>query len=171
MKKKKEIFDAKKFIEIVLIRDTGNLLKENFDYFTFVIIGQGIEVLGSFFDKEPFDKQGLSQKRFKKALNRLFDKKYSRRGKWLYKNLRCGLAHLLKPNEKIRLTSFYSGATHENHLKRYNTELFIVADVFYEDFKTSCEKLIKKIEDPKNREIPKNKKNSQFLVIEDIQLN
>jgi hypothetical protein len=97
-----EKLKGEQFIQTVLISNVKSLIEKGFDYLAFVIISQGIETLGSFFDDKDFDffEPGLPKKRFLKGLS-LMDPKYQPVGEMLWENLRCGLAHQLKPRKMI----------------------------------------------------------------------
>jgi len=138
-------FEGVKFINTVLINDVQRLIEKGFDYLSFVIIAQGIETIGSFFDDKPFDyyKQGLPKRRFLKGLE-LMGTKYTNIDNLLWTDLRCGLAHQLKPKGEITLTSYQSGGKDIVHLYKGNESglTYIVVDTLFKDFKTACEKVI-----------------------------
>jgi len=167
-----EKFDGEKFIRTVLIRDIQGLIDKDFDYFAFVIIGQGIEMLGSFFDDKPFDyyEPRLPLKRFKKGLT-LMDTKYQEMENILWENLRCGLAHQLKPKRDIYLTSYKSGGNDSINTYRGDKSgyIYFVVDSLFKDFKIACEKVIDKLKDPANSEIPPDKRKEIHLTV--IQTN
>jgi hypothetical protein len=58
-----------------------------------IMILLGIELMGSYLDNEPFDKAGLSEKRFNKALKKLFPKEVYAERDFLYRTLRAELIH------------------------------------------------------------------------------
>jgi hypothetical protein len=167
-----EKFEGEQFINTVLISNVNDLIEKGFDYLAFVIIGQGIETLGSFFDDKPFDhyEVGLPKKRFLKGLS-LMDNRYQAIGDLLWENLRCGLAHQLKPKKDISLTSYKSKATDLQHLykgdKTGNT--YLVVDTLFKDFKSACLKVIEKLKDPTNNEIPADKKLTVHLTVGKIE--
>jgi hypothetical protein len=76
--------------------------------FAFGIIGISIEALGSFFDSDPLEQEGLSKKRFSKAVDELFKplkKEYDNKAVCLFRGLRCGMAHIGRPQGKIAFTT------------------------------------------------------------------
>jgi len=163
-----ETFSGEKFIKTVLIDNVKGLIDKGFDYLSFVIIGQGIEVLGSFFDDKPFDyyEFGLPKKRFDKGIA-LMNNEYQILNDILWKNLRCGLAHQLKPKGEISLTSYQSGGVDQMHLRKGNKTglTYLVVDTFFAHFKIACEKVIVKLSDPTNTEIPALKKSATHLTV------
>jgi hypothetical protein len=78
-------------------------------YLGFSLICEGIEFLGACLDEYDWEEKGLSEKRFRLALDRLFPQKYknfnSRKSKYdIYSNVRCSLVHCLRPSNKIVLS-------------------------------------------------------------------
>jgi hypothetical protein len=168
-----EKFEGERFIRTVLINNVQGLIDKGFDYLAFVIIGQGIETLGSFFDDKPFDhyEVGLPKKRFLKGLT-LMEYKYQEKGDFLWKNLRCGLAHQLKPKNDITLTSYQSGAIDSVNLYKGDKSglTYFVVDTLFKDFKIACQKVIDKLEDSSNNEITSVKKKEIHLTVRQTKL-
>jgi hypothetical protein len=166
-----EKLEGEQFIQTVLISNVHDLIEKGFDYLAFVIIGQGIETLGSFFDNKPFDHYeiGLPKKRFLKGLS-LMESKYQVIGEFLWENLRCGLAHQLKPKKKISLTSYKSSATDLQNLYKGDKSgtTYLVVDVLFRDFVNACQKVIEKLTDPTNTEIPSDKKHAIHLTVRKV---
>ena len=159
-----EDYSVKRFIQDILIDEVGKQVENGFSLFSFVIIGQGIETLGSFFDDKPFDHPGQSRIRFLKGMS-LFDSKYKNIETVLYSDLRCGLAHQLIPKNRITLGSS-KDKEHQNRLHLFEDEktkcFFLIVDTFYDDFVQACNLVIKKI-DENSDEIDKNKRNQIVL--------
>lgn len=113
---------------IEMLKDKGRA------YFAFELIAAGIEFLGACMDEETekgFFEEGRSRKRFNDAIKKLPSlQKYN--GFKLYKNLRCGMCHILLPTTTLNLSSGY-GKCSENILYIEN---------FYCDFKSACEELL-----------------------------
>jgi hypothetical protein len=169
-----EKLEGEQFIQTVLISNVNDLIEKGFDYLAFVIIGQGIETLGSFFDNKPFDhyEAGLPKERFLAGLS-LMDPRYQVIGEFLWKNLRCGLAHQLKPKKEISLTSYKSGATDlQNLYKGDKTGItYLVVDTLFKDFKTACNNVIEKLNDPRNIEIITEKKHAIHLTVSKVEFS
>jgi len=161
-----------KFIEDYFIKDIGELVELKKVLFSFNLIVQGIEVLGSFFDNKPLEKEGMSKKRFEKGLE-LLGEEYIEHEEYLYKNLRCGLVHQSRPQERITLASSDNKLRRETHLITGNRSgnFFIIIEEFYEDFKKACRNVIDKIEEPNNNEIDHNKRKMVFVYKGKTQFN
>lgn len=166
-----ETLRGEQFIQTVLISNVKSLIEKGFDYLAFVIISQGIETLGSFFDDKDFDffEPGLPKKRFLKGLS-LMTPKYQLVGEMLWENLRCGLAHQLKPKKDIALSSYQSKLTDQQHLFKGDKTgtTYLVVDTLFKDFEIACNKVIEKLKDSNNSEIPSNKKNTIHLTVSTI---
>lgn len=144
------------FIRAVLINDIGRMVNDcKLYYLSFGVMAQGIEFLGACLDELPFDKKGQSEKRFNKAIGDedLFPKAYAQYNSpdaefYLYKDLRCGLVHSVKPQNKVVLThkeeSLREGTA---HLAMYRGKLVLVAEDLYDDFKQACESVISRIQE------------------------
>jgi len=166
-----EILKGEQFIQTVLISNVKSLIEKGFDYLAFVIISQGIETLGSFFDDKDFDffEPGLPKKRFLKGLS-LMDTKYQPVGEMLWENLRCGLAHQLKPKKDVSLSSYQSKLTDQQHLFKGDKTgtTYLVVDTLFKDFEVACNNVIEKLKDSTNSEIPANKKDTIHLTVSTI---
>ena len=100
-------------------------------------------------DDKPFDQEGLSRQRFETAITSLFDCKYhpyaNKMSKYdLYRHLRCGMAHVMRPQGEIGFTS-HSESIAENtqHLviQPETDKLILISETFYADFADACRKL------------------------------
>lgn len=158
MKSKEEIkFRAQDVLENVLLKEVDKIVKKSgAPYLAFLNIVIGIEFLGACLDERPFIEKNLSEKRFNKALKKLFDKKYHKYSKannpfYLYENLRCGLVHQIRPLGGIMFTTRSEAITDGNsHLKKLETgELIIVLEDLYEDFENAVNRLIRQVKDKK----------------------
>lgn len=100
-------------------------------------------------DGLPFDLQGHSRQRFESAIKTLFDPKYypyADKGSQydLYKHLRCGMAHIMRPQGKIVFADAERGADRSAHLQvltAMDNNLALVSEVFYTDFAEACKKM------------------------------
>lgn len=118
--------------------------------FTFLLIGQAIEILGAYLDKKPIRAKDQSSKRFELAIYKLFPKNYTLINKqnFLYYQLRNFLIHSFIPSNKLLLVS-NSQKRADKHLSYENDCLTLCCDIFYTDFETAVNKLIRKIEEDK----------------------
>lgn len=141
------------FINHVLIEEIRKIQQEEqHAYLSFGLIAQGIELLGSLIDKDEFHERGLSEKRFNAALINFFStdyKKYANKSDDfnLYKNLRCGMLHVVIPQNKLALGERKIDQDKYKHLEKYrdtagNERLFLMAEDFYEDFRCACKRVI-----------------------------
>lgn len=158
---------VKEFVQNILIEDIGNIQQTHkYHFISFALIALGIEYLGACLDPYDFNEEGLSEKRFRQSIKILFKEEYHKfNGKHkkfdLYKNLRCGMLHIIVPGSDLVLSQREEGL---RHLKIGNIKdrrvLVLVAEDFYEDFKSACNLLIKKIE---LKELQGNKIIGQYL--------
>ncbi len=158
----KEI-SVEKFIKDVLINQIGTLVDQRFHYFAFILICQGIEYLGNFYDTLDFDNHNMSRTRFQIALSKLFKNSFYKHNlTWLYENLRCNIVHQIRPSGDILLTSnSLNGCPFSKHLRLENDKRVFVIEVFYNDFCKACYKLLKKFETGKFINLPGKAKFSE----------
>ena len=141
------------FIKTVLINQLKVMaFTGETQYLSFGNVAMGIEFLGACTDDKPFNQTGLSGARFKagietymKQVNPLYSnyndpaKPYN-----LYKNLRCGMAHIIRPQGNIGLIG-KAGAKHagRTHLDLLNNQtILLTAEDFYDDFAEACQLLL-----------------------------
>lgn len=145
--------NLKSFIETVLIKQlkliayTGET-----QYLSFGNIAMGIEFLGACTDVHPFDRSGLSKDRFKAGIEtymKQVDSRYSdyndpNKPYYLYKNLRCGMAHIIRPQGNIGLIGKAGAqAAGRSHLDLLNSNcILLTAEDFYDHFAEACHLLI-----------------------------
>jgi len=143
MDKQNEL-QAKEFIETVLIKETERLVSEGFHHYAFVIMAQGLEILGSFLDTKPLKAQQQSKLRFSHAINRLmpFEYREINQKHWLYDKLRASMAHTFTSSRHLLLTSKNHPEFGKKHLKSHNDKLILVAEDFFSAFKKACLRLI-----------------------------
>lgn len=144
-------------------------------FIKFINLAIGIEYLGAFWDNNDFMEEGLSEKRFNKALKKLFPKKYQRFSKsgnefYLYKQFRCPFVHQLRPGKKVVVThraeSQKEGTTHLEPTK--NGFLVLVLEDFFDDFESACNKLF---DFEKKKKLPSKKLKQDYLVFRSIRDN
>ena len=136
------------YMEHTLIPGICKMQSERLAFLSFGILGISIEVLGSFFDERPLDEQGFSKQRFKRAVDRLLRpqnptyantclcKKNEHNDYCLYRGLRCGMAHIGRPQGKIVFTTRDEARSDQNtHLSRdCRGMLVLVAEDLADDF-------------------------------------
>ena len=135
---------AKEFIQKVFIDETGRLVDAGFYHFAFVIIAQGLEVLGGFLDAKPLKAREQSKLRFSHAINRLMPKEYSKfnNNHRLYDQLRASLAHTFTASRSLLLTSNNDAKFGKKHLQETDKKVILVVENFYNDFKKACLRLM-----------------------------
>ena len=133
-----------------ILAEIEKVNNENQVKFLFLLIGQAIEILGSYFDNKPFRAKQQSSKRFEIAIYKLFPNEYQKinNKNFLYYQLRNFLTHSFIPSDKLLLKA-NSTQSSIKHLCYDNEILIIYADIFYKDFSTAVEKLIKMVENDK----------------------
>lgn len=146
----------KVFIEKVLIKEIKTI-QQNYGhyYLSFGLIAQGIELLGACLDNKEFHKKGESSVRFRDAVKELFPLKYQAYNDRLsdydlYVNLRCGLLHVVIPQNSIELIQELEMPIFGQHLEikniRGRDRLILVAQDLFDDFEKACKEVIKRID-------------------------
>ncbi|MFZ4856806.1 MAG: hypothetical protein ACOYL3_10455 [Desulfuromonadaceae bacterium] len=137
------------FIDRVLICDIGKVIKAECAYLAFGLIAQGIETLGAILDEQEIHDICLAEVRFRNAVATLFNGQGSLYPKYasadseydLFKYLRCGMAHVLRPAGKIGFTtrkqSIENGTKHME-VSKETGQLILVIEDFYSDFEKAC---------------------------------
>jgi hypothetical protein len=148
-----ETKDLDWFIDTVMVRNIGQMVEtEGLHYLSFGLIAVGIEVLGACHDPHAFTAQGHSRERFKSGIDRYMsriNKLYAKfndpkSGFFLYKFLRCGMVHNLRPTSRILFTTSaeaVADGTAHLHVNRDTGRLILVAENFYKDFARACRSL------------------------------
>jgi len=149
------------FLDTVVVRDIGAVIEAGGGYLSFALIAQSIEVIGALLDEQEIDyyEQGLPAKRFDKAITEVFkpiDARYAEFNKedseyYLWENLRCGMAHIIRPKSKIVFTgksdAIKLGASHLGKIKFDDGEehLLLVVEDFYDHLKDACRRTKNKL--------------------------
>lgn len=142
--------DIGQFIDTVMMGDLKKMIcKHGLHYLGFGIVGCGIEFLGACIDAHPFDKEQVSRDRFESAVKALFDPMYHPYADKtsvhdLYKYLRCGMAHIMRPQGRIAFTTQAESITDgTQHLQVFTGtgKLVLVSEIFYADFAEACKKM------------------------------
>lgn len=149
------------FLDTVVVRDIGTVIDAGGGYLSFALIAQSIEMIGALLDEKEIDhyEQGLPAKRFHKAITEVFkpiDARYAEFNKadsdyYLWENLRCGMAHIIRPKSKIVFTGKADanklGASHLDKIKFDDGEehLLLVVEDFYAHLKDACRRTKNKL--------------------------
>ncbi len=136
------------FVRTILLGDLRCLTYDH-HFLAFGPISVGIEFLGACQDEQEFGAERLSGKRFERGVEdfmRLVNPLYStyNRSFNLYKNLRCGMAHIMRPQGSISFACRQNTrCAGQNHLALIGgSTLILVAEDFYDDFAKACELLL-----------------------------
>jgi hypothetical protein len=143
------------FIRSVLLGDLERMVYEaKLHYLAFGTIAVGIEFLGACEDAYPFNEEHHSRSRFELGMERMarIDQRYSKYNQkktspfYLYKFLRCGTAHMMRPDGPILFSDREKDdGGPEQHLEAPKGKLWLVCEDFYDHFAQSCETLIQEL--------------------------
>ena len=144
---------VKQFIERVLLDDLRRMVYEcRLHYLSFGLIVQAIEFLGACLDELPWAEESQSEKRFNKAMRRLFGREYEsylspQSAHYLYQRLRCGLVHTFRPQHAV-LVSDRAEAEKEGtcHLQILDDSVLLIVEDLYDDLEKASRRLIKLID-------------------------
>lgn len=139
------------FIDAVLLGEMRRMILDcHLYYLGFGSVASGIEFLGACMDTSPINEEGHSRVRFEAAVSGLFAEDYKpyvgrASNHDLYKNLRCGMTHIIRPQGDVAFTcraeSQAEGTPHLQVAAGTN-KLVLVSEDFYEDFVAATDKLI-----------------------------
>ena len=144
MENKEQIERIEAFLNEVIIKEVGKLQNVGLSYMQFVIMGQAIEVLGSFLDNKPMKAKGQSAKRFSMGVNRLLGGRYRllNDNSFLYDKLRNQMTHTFIPGGDLLLLDKIDTGKEYKHLDYKDGQLVLIAEIFYEDICRASERLI-----------------------------
>lgn len=179
---------VKDFIQLILIDNIGDLVSSGNHFLGIGLQTQAIELIGSIIEDEAieakqstpqseFETQRKSRRRFFNALKlfsnpnyikycpELNTSPYYNQDYDLYKNLRCGYAHQMRPLGKIVITTeleSYRDGTSHLEIESKSNFLVIVSEFLYRDLKEACFNVIQMID---NNKINHTKPYGNFLDI------
>lgn len=149
------------FLDTVVVRDIGLVIDAGAGYLAFALIAQSIEMIGALLDEKEIEHydQGLPAKRFAKGISEVFkpiDARYAEFNKedsefYLWENLRCGMAHIIRPKSKIVFTGRSDAmklrASHLDKIRFEDGEeyLLLVIEDFYDHLKDACRRTKNKV--------------------------
>jgi len=148
------------FIRTVLLGDLRKMIYDaKLHYLGFGNVACAIEFLGACLDSEDFNKEGLSKKRFEGAIEKLFipiDNRYKLYNDknspyYLYKHLRCGMAHIMRPQGMIAYTTRDESkeeGTEHLEIDPSIKKLILVSEDFYDHLELACKELKNKLSLP-----------------------
>jgi hypothetical protein len=126
----------KDFIQIVLIEETGDVVKRH-AYLSFALIAIGIEFLGKcMLIKQPNWHKISPHIAYNKGADLMISVDLRYKQIDLKDELRNGFAHTFSPKGKIALSEVRNGA--KNFQKNSLGQTILVAEEFYRDFVIAC---------------------------------
>lgn len=156
METREQIERIEHFLKEVVVNEIAKLQGVGLSYMQFVIMGQAIEVLGSFLDNKPMKAKGQSAKRFSLGVKKLFGGRYRLLNDncFLYDKLRNQMTHTFIPGNDLILLNQAENTKGYKHLQMADGKLVLISEVFYEDIYNACERLLEAIKSgvlpPKN---------------------
>ncbi len=134
------------FLENNLLIPISKVLDSHDSVFGFMLMGQAIEILGSYLDKKPIRAKQQSASRFSLAIYKLFPAKYAEINKnnALYIQLRACLTHTFIPSGNVSL-NFGLDEKEKHHLKLENDVLYLYSENLYADLTNAVKQLITNI--------------------------
>ena len=156
MEAEEQIERSEHFLREVVEKEIAKLQDVGLSYMQFVIMGQAIEVLGSFLDNKPMKAKGQSAKRFSLAVKKLFGGRYRQLNdnSFLYDKLRNQMTHTFIPGGDLILLNQSEKINGYKHLQMTNGKLVLISEIFYEDICKACERLLEALKSgvlpPKN---------------------
>ena len=153
METQEQIERIEHFIREVIVDEITKLQGVGLLYMQFVIMGQAIEVLGSFLDNKPMKAKGQSAKRFSLGVKKLFGGRYRllNDNGFLYDKLRNQMTHTFIPGNDLNQANNKNGY---KHLQIIDGKLVLISEVFNEDICKASERLLEAIKNgvlsPKN---------------------
>ena len=144
METEEQIVRIEHFLREVVEKEIAKLQGAGLSYMQFVIMGQAIEVLGSFLDNKPMKAKGQSAKRFSLAVKKLFGGRYRLLNDncFLYDKLRNQMTHTFIPGGDLILLNQSENTGAYKHLQMTNGQLVLISEVFYEDICRASERLL-----------------------------
>ena len=156
METQEQIERIEHFIREVIVDEITKLQGVGLSYMQFVIMGQAIEVLGSFLDNKPMKAKGQSAKRFSLEVKKLFGGRYRllNDNGFLYDKLRNQMTHTFIPGNDLILLNQADNKNGYKHLQIIDGKLVLISEVFNEDICKASERLLEAIKNgvlsPKN---------------------
>ena len=144
METQEQIERIEHFIHEVIVNEIKKLQGVGLSYMQFVIMGQAIEVLGSFLDNKPMKAKGQSAKRFSLGVKKLFGGRYRllNDNGFLYDKLRNQMTHTFIPGNDLILLNLVDNKSGYKHLQVVNGKLVLISEIFCEDVCRAAERLI-----------------------------
>lgn len=123
------------FLQEVVVNEISKLQGIGLTYIQFVVMGQAVEVLGSFLDNKPMKAKGQSGKRFAASVRKLFGGRYRllNENGFLHDKLRNQMTHTFIPGGDLILLNREENTYGYRHLQVVEGKLVLISEDFYED--------------------------------------
>lgn len=134
------------FLEKQVLGSVKKTFDDNQLLFGFMVMGQAIEIMGSYLDDKPMRAKQQSLKRFSIAINRLFPKAYrdANQSSFLYYQLRACMTHMFVPTARLSLNA--GRQTKEKpHLYVKEGVMYLYSEDFLADFTSAVQNLQNRI--------------------------
>jgi hypothetical protein len=131
------------FLHDVIVTELSKMQGIGLSYMQFVLMGQAIEVLGSFLDRKPMKARDQSARRFALSVNKLFGGRYRLLNdkNALYDKLRNQMTHTFIPGGNMLLLNRKDNREGYRHLEQVGERLVLIAEDFHEDICRAVERL------------------------------
>jgi len=132
----------KDFFENNIIKELSFLIEHEHINTAFLLMALSIEYLGAIIDDKPLKAKIQSQKRFNKAINRLFPDgyKFINQNGLLYDKFRNHMIHTFTAGDCFILTNL-KNAEGCKHLFTQNNKTVLIAEIMFEDILNAYKKL------------------------------
>jgi hypothetical protein len=134
---------VERFLQEVIVTELSRMQGIGLSYMQFVVMGQAIEVLGSFLDRKPMKAKDQSARRFSLCVNRLLGGRYRllNEKNALYNTLRNQMTHTFLPGANLLLLDRAGNREGYRHLERVGERLVLISEDFHEDLCRAAERL------------------------------
>ena len=151
MEAKEQVERIERFLREVIVGEIAKIQDVELNYIQFVIMGQAIEVLGSFLDNKPMKAKGQAGRRFSASVRKLFGGRYRllNEGDFLYDKLRNQLTHTFIPSRDLILLQRNNNPLGYKHLQKVDGALVLLSEDFYEDICRAVDRLCEALKEGK----------------------
>ena len=156
MEANEQVERIERFLQEVVVDEIAKLQGIGLTYMQFVVMGQAVEVLGSFLDNKPMKAKGQSGKRFAASVRKLFGGRYRllNENGFLHDKLRNQMTHAFIPGGDLILLNRSDNSFGYKHLQMIERKLVLISEDFHEDICQAVKRLCEALRTGKL--IPKN---------------
>jgi hypothetical protein len=143
MEEVEQVERIERFLHDVVIVELSKMQGIGLSYMPFVVMGQAIEVLGSFLDQKPMKAKDQSARRFSLCVNKLLGGRYRLLNdkNRLYDILRNQMTHTFLPGKNLLLLNRTENHKGYRHLEQVGERLVLISEDFHEDLCRAVERL------------------------------